>query len=358
MIYLDYNATAPLKKQAQEAMLKLPCAPYNPSSVHGFGREARRLLEEARASVLGGINGVGYRLVFTSSGTEANNLALKGLAGYTVLASSVEHVSVLKNAGVLIPVDSDGCVDLAALEQLLQEIPGNKLVSVMMAGNETGVVQPIAEVVMLAGKYGALVHTDAVQALGKMPLDMQALQVDMLSLSAHKCGGPHGIGALIIRKNLHLDAQVIGGGQEQGFRAGTENMTAAVGFAAAIPSQEEIEKEQQRLGCLQEMLESALEGQAQVLGKGARRLAGTSSLAMKGVSSETQLIHFDLNGIALSSGSACSSGRLTTSHVLLAMGVEKALAGCVVRVSMGAATSEEEIARFIRVWKELYQRKQ
>jgi cysteine desulfurase len=279
--------------------------------VHGFGREARKRLEEARASLLAAVKGEGYRLVFTASGTEANNLALKGLAGYTVLVSAIEHLSVLKSAegAVIIPVDRNGVVDLAALKLLLEGVEGPKLVSVMLAGNETGLLQPVAEIVALAHSYGALVHSDAVQLLGKVPLDVGSLGLDMVTISAHKCGGPHGIGALIIRKNLPLAAIIHGGGQELGFRAGTENLAGAVGFAAAVPDATWMVREQQRLRGLQEQLENALADQALVFGGGAERLAGTCSLAMPGVPSETQLIHFDLEGIALSSGSACSSGR-------------------------------------------------
>ncbi len=356
MIYLDYNATAPLKPQVKEVMNSLPFLPFNPSSVHRLGREARKRLEEARNTLLQVVKGEGYRLVFTASGTEANNLALKGLKGYTVLASAVEHISVLRSAEqpVLIPVDGDGVVDKAALERLLQEMKGPKLVSVMVAGNETGVLQPIAEIAALAKHYGALVHSDAVQGFGKIPVDMGQLGVDMLSISAHKCGGPHGIGALIMKRNVPLSAIIHGGGQELGFRAGTENLAAAVGFAAAVVGAEEIEEEQQRLLTLQQQLEEALLPEAVILGKNARRLAGTSLIAMPGVSSETQLIHFDLEGIALSSGSACSSGRVTISHVLCAMGVAEELASSVVRVSMGRGTTATEVSRFIAAWKALY----
>lgn len=360
MIYLDYNATAPLKKTVREAMLNLPLIPLNPSSIHGFGREARRLLEEARSTLLKAVNGEGYRLIFTASGTEANNLALKGLAGYTVMISAVEHLSVLKSVegAIQIPVDGEGRINIAALEELLAHTKGPKLVSVMLANNETGVVQQIVEIAALAHHYGAIIHSDAVQALGKIPIDMQALGVDMLSISAHKCGGPQGMGALLVKKNLHLAAVITGGGQEQGFRAGTENIAGAVGFATAIPPKEEIEEEQTRLTLLQQKLETTLAGKAVIMGAGAERLAGTCSIAMPGVSTETQLIHFDLNKIAISSGSACSSGRLTTSYVLLMMGIEKELAGSVVRVSMGRETTAQDIDKFISVWNELYQRKQ
>lgn len=358
-IYLDYNATAPLKAEVREAMMALPLLPYNPSSLHRFGREARKRVEEARARLLTYVEGEGYRLVFTGSGTEANNLALKGLQGYKVMASAIEHVSVLKSCeqAEIIPVDSQGVVDMVMLESMLAHETAPTLVSVMLANNETGVIQPVAEITALAHHYGALVHCDAVQGLGKIMVDMAALRLDMLTVSAHKCGGPQGIGALILRRNLHLAATLTGGGQEQGFRAGTENVAAIIGFAAALPAREQQKHEQERLAKLQWKLEKALEGKAVIFGHTAPRIPGTSLIAMPGVSSETQLIAFDLHGIALSSGSACSSGRVTVSHVLLAMGVAPELAGSVVRVSMGAGTTEDEIEKFIGIWMMLYEKR-
>lgn len=357
-VYLDHNATTPLKSCVMEAMLALPPLPYNPSSIHSYGREARRIVEEARRQIKRALKlegHDGYECVFTASGTEANNLALKGLNTQTLLVSAIEHASVLKiehGNRKVIPVTSEGIVDLAALETLLAEAEGKILVSVMLANNETGILQPIREIAELAQRYDALVHCDAVQAFGKIDVAPVDLNVDLLTISAHKCGGPLGAGALIYKKKYPLSAIITGGGQERSLRSGTENVPAIVGFGAAAAN---LAYDAAGISALRDGLETSLEG-ARMIGKRMPRLPNTSYLVMPGVASETQLIDFDLKGVAVSAGSACSSGKVTVSHVLLAMGVPEKEAACAVRVSLGEGTSENDITRFIAVWKELYAR--
>jgi cysteine desulfurase len=332
-VYLDYNATAPLKPAAQAAMVEAMALTGNPSSVHRFGRAARRLLEDSRAKVaaLAGVSP--SQVVFTSGGTEANALALLGSGRRRALISTIEHDSVRAAAQRLpqvldVPVDGNGTVDLAALDRLLGD-GGDAVVSVMLANNETGVVQPIADGVALAHERGALVHGDAVQAAGKMPLDAAAREVDLLTISAHKIGGPAGFGALLLRDGLDMTALLVGGGQERRRRGGTENLIGIAGFGAvAVEALNDI-ADQPRLAGLRDRIESgvrALAPSAQVFGAQAPRLANTACLTMPGVASEIQVMALDLAGVAVSAGAACSSGKVAASHVLQAMGVAEAQA--------------------------------
>ncbi len=373
--YLDYNATAPVLPEAAEAMARVLRQPCNASSVHGFGRAARQILDEARANIAAALHAEGAQIIFTATGTEANNLALRGFRDAQHLAvSAVEHPSVLKPAedrkAAMIPVDGQGIVRLEALEALLKAASGKTLVSVMLANNETGVIQPIAEIAQLVYAHGGFLHMDASQACGKIPVDFNVLNVDMITVSGHKFGAPQGAAALIVKKGVHLSAQITGGGQESGYRAGTENVAAIAGFAKAleivIPAQAGIHSE----SCTGGEMDSRLRGndveklrdhletqiltlapEAIIFGKHAPRLLNTSCIALPGMNGETQLINFDLAGIAVSSGSACSSGRVAVSHVLLAMGVEKPLAECAIRVSLGRETTRDDIDRFLAVWK-------
>ncbi len=348
-VYLDYNATAPLLPAAASVMQAAQAAPANPSSIHSYGRAAKKRLEDARAVIAGAISAWPDEIVFTASGTEANNTALNAFSGGNIVVSAVEHSSVL-GRNTLISVDRNGIVDLAALEENLSQNPAS-LVSVMLANNETGVIQPVSEIAALCRKYEAVFHCDAVQALGKIPVDFGAVGADMLSLSAHKCGGPVGAAALVVRRGLKFTPLLTGGGQELRRRAGTENVPAIAGFAAAV---EKIDFDHMRKlrGWLDTMEREMLSHwkNVEVFGEGAPRLPNTSCIAMPGVSNEVQLMDFDLKGFAVSAGSACSSGRIEVSHVLTAMGVPKETAGCAVRVSGGWATTEEEIKAFTAAW--------
>jgi cysteine desulfurase len=357
---MDYNATAPMYDEVKELMFSLFNMPSNGSSVHYYGREAQSLISKARDTIVEAIGAQGKQLIFTATGTEANNLILKGLEGYELVVSAIEHASVLQAVpdSCVIPVDSQGLVQLDALEQLLAKKEGQKIsVSVMLANNETGVIQPMKEIVEIAHRYGALVHTDAVQALGKVALDINALGVDACTLSSHKIGGPVGAAALIFNKSLPLQSQIQGGGQEFGFRAGTENVTAIAGFEKAVLLSREHLIDMNKVASLRDYLEQEIAAiDACAVLKLDTRLPNTASISMVGVSSETQLIHFDMEHIAVSAGSACSSGRVSTSHVLEAMGVEQERAKSTIRVSLGRTNTQEDIEQFIAAWRGLYLR--
>jgi cysteine desulfurase len=357
-IYLDYNATAPLKQVAIAAVSAALAETGNASSVHRFGRLARRAVETAREQVAALVNALPAQVVFTASGTEANNLAL-AQAGRLVV-SAVEHDSVLQVAGngAHIAVDRDGVVDLASLERLLSREPEPAVVAVMLANNETGVIQPVAEVARIAHAHGALVHCDAAQAAGKIAIDMAALGADTLTLSAHKFGGPQGVGALVVADNVALRPLLLGGGQERGRRAGTENVAGIAGFGAAAQAVADDLPRMEQVARWRDTMEAQIRSAAPaavVFGDRARRLPNTSCVAMPGVAAETQVMALDLAGIAVSAGSACSSGKVKASQVLQAMGAE-ALAGSAVRVSAGWRSGAEDFERFAEAWISLWVR--
>ena len=360
-VFLDHNATTPLRPAVLAAMIDVLGEAGNPSSVHAQGRAARRRVEGARRQVAHGLGlPAGGEIVFTSGGTEANHLALRGLkAEGRVLRSAIEHDSVraaIPDAAE-IPVTADGIVDLAALERQLAG--GAGLVSVMAANNETGVLQPIAEIVRLAHAAGALVHCDAIQIVGKAPFDMAALGLDLATVSAHKFGGPQGMAALALAPKVPVRALTTGGGQEKGYRAGTENVAGIVGFGVAIEAAVGDLDGYGRLAVLRDRLAARLIGldpDAEAFGAGAPRVANTLSVAMPGVKAETQVMALDLAGIGVSAGSACSSGKVRTSHVLTAMGVAPDLAAAAIRISLGRDTTEAEIDRLIEAWAALRRR--
>ncbi len=355
MIYLDYNATSPLLPAVREAMLAAMDAPMNPSSVHGLGRSAKRKLEDARQEIAQAFGAFSNEVLFTASGTEANNMVLRAFAGQPLLVSAIEHASIGKTADLLgggrIPVTGEGLLDLAALEGMLAALGKPALVSVMLANNETGVIQPVAAIADIVHAHGGLLHCDAVQGIGKLPVDWGLLKVDMMTISAHKVGGPIGAAALLLRSDLPIRPLLSGGGQELGRRAGTENSVAILGFAQAVGMLANC-PEAARLAALRDRLEGLLEG-AVIYGKNAPRLPNTSMVGMAGVSSETQMMHFDLSGFAVSAGSACSSGRLEPSATLIAMGIGKEQAGQTVRISLGWGTTEADIESFAACWNAL-----
>lgn len=353
--YLDHNATSPLRPAAFDAMVEALQAGGNPSSVHRSGRTARARVDAARRQVAALIGARPTEIVFTSGGTEANNSALAGAGRKRVMVSSVEHDSVLKAArGMeIVPVDGYGIIDLGSLEKSLAASAEPALVSVMFANNETGVLQPIADVVRLARAAGALVHCDAVQGAGKVPVDFRGLGVDYLSLSAHKLGGPSGVGALVVRDGAPFVPDRLGGGQESNRRAGTENLAGISGFGvAAMEANSGLATTEWRNLLERTLLEIA--PAARVYGAGADRLPNTTCISMPGVRAETQVMAFDLAGICVSAGAACSSGKVTRSAVLLAMGVEPAEAETALRISFGWNTVSEDIERLIAAWRDLY----
>lgn len=353
--YLDHNATSPLRPVAFDAMAEALKAGGNPSSVHRAGRAARMRIDAARRQVASLVGAMPSEIVFTSGGTEANNLAITGAGCMRVLASAVEHDSVLKAVpdAEIIPVDAEGVIDLAALERMLASSSMPTLVSVMFANNETGVLQPIADIVRLARVTGALVHCDAVQGAGKAPVDLHGLGVDYLSVSAHKFGGPTGVGALVVRGNAPFVTDRRGGGQESNRRAGTENVAGIAGFGAAA----EAARDGLDVEALRETLETALLAiapDARVFGARANRLGNTTCVSMPGVKAETQVMAFDLAGVCVSAGAACSSGKVTRSAVLAAMGVTSSVADTAVRISFGWNTGAQDIERLIGAWRDLY----
>ena len=353
--YLDHNATSPIRPAVFDAMVEALQAGGNPSSVHRAGRSARARVDAARRQVAALVGALPAEVAFTSGGTEANNSALAGAGRKRLLVSAVEHDSVLKAArGMeIVPVDGNGLVDLGVLEKSLAASAEPALVSVMFANNETGVLQPIADVVRVAHAAGALVHCDAVQGAGKVPIDLHGLGVDYLSLSAHKFGGPTGVGALAMRSGAPFASDRLGGGQEANRRAGTENVAGIAGFgAAAVAAGDGLATAEWRDGLEAALIEVA--PAARVYGAGASRLPNTTCISMPGVRAETQVMALDLAGICVSAGAACSSGKVTRSAVLLAMGVGSAEAETALRISFGWSTVLEDIERLIAAWRDLY----
>ena len=332
-IYLDWNATAPLSRAAQEAMAGAMAVLGNPSSVHSEGRAARRLVEEARARVAAFAGAEPEQVIFTSGGTEANALAL---AGREWLAGASEHASVLDHAGGgRLAVDGGGRVSP-------DTIPAGAAIALMAANNETGAIQPLQEIEGRVRATGGLWHCDAVQAAGR--LDLAAIGADSLALSAHKLGGPMGIGALVLRTGHALEGP-IRGAQERRRRGGTENVVGIAGFGAVVQPLAD-------MSALRDRMEARLEG-AVFYGRGGPRLGNTSCIGMPGASNETQVMALDLEGFAVSAGAACSSGKVGASHVLQAMGVDDTAAGEAIRVSLGAGLTEADIDAFAEAWNRL-----
>jgi cysteine desulfurase len=368
-VYLDWNATTPLRPEARAAMAAAWDFCGNPSSVHAEGRQARRLVEEARAAVAAAVGALPRNVVFTSGGTEANALALtpglrrgSGLPVERLLLSAIEHTSVL--AGGRFPteaigtigVTSAGLLDLDRLRAMLEGRPP-ALVSVMLANNETGAVQPVAEAAQIIHAAGGLLHVDAIQALGKISFDINALHADLVTVSGHKIGGPKGVGAVALAEGVRgLEPWLRGGGQELGHRAGTENVAGIAGFGAAAKAAIGArESDAIRLESLRNRLERGLRETtgAIVFSGDVPRLPNTTLFTVLGLKAETAVIGFDLEGIAVSSGSACSSGKVQPSHVLKAMGFGPEIAQGAVRLSLGWSTSPADIDRCLKAWRKL-----
>tara|TARA_R100000005_G_scaffold96643_1_gene85461 strand:+ start:6432 stop:7574 length:1143 start_codon:yes stop_codon:yes gene_type:complete len=362
-VYLDFNATAPVRPEVIDAMTAMMAAGGNPSSVHRAGRNARARVEEARGRIAALAGCKTPEIIFTSGGTEANNFALAAFQDRPLLISAIEHDSILGPAGagaIRLPVTADGQLDLGALQAALDDLETPPLVSVMLANNETGVIQPIADIAAIIHEKGGILHVDAIQAAGKIAVDFQAFGVDMMSLSAHKFGGPQGVGALVVRDGLPIPPLLKGGGQELGRRAGTENVAGIVGMGvAAMRALQELDG-YQRVAMLRDAMEMrlrAISPTSRIYGSSAPRLPNTCCIDMPGVASELQVMSFDLDGIAVSAGSACSSGKVKASHVLTAMGVPLDLAGAALRISLGWSTTETDIERCLKSWEALFRRK-
>jgi cysteine desulfurase len=372
-LYLDYNATNPLRPQARAAVEDALATPGNASSVHAEGRAARARIEAARAAVAGLVGGSAKLVTFTSGATEANNTVLtpeRTLAGKpyradVLLVGATEHPSVLAGGRFLpdrvrtIPVDGEGIVDLDALRRLLADAGGRALVSVMLANNETGAIQPVAEVAAIGHAAGAIVHTDAVQAAGRIPVNITALGVDALTVSAHKIGGPQGVGAIVrAHEDLRFAPLLVGGGQEQRMRPGTENTPGIAGFGAAATAA------LADLGRTADWAEwrdgiadiVTANGHAIVFSAGAERVPQTLCFGVPGVRAETLVIALDLAGVAVSSGAACTSGKVAPSYVLAAMGVPPDLARSAIRVSLGWHSARQDLDSFATAWRSVVSR--
>nr|WP_041344948.1 cysteine desulfurase family protein [Nitrobacter winogradskyi] len=366
--YLDWNATTPLRREAREAMAAAWDLFGNPSSVHAEGRRARGLIEDARIIVAEAVGGEPRNVIFTSGGTEANTLALTPVIRKqkhdidNIIVSSIEHASVLAGARfppdrmTRLPVDRSGLIDLDALRAMLARQPPT-LVSIMLANNETGAIQPVAEAAGLVHEAGGLLHVDAVQAFGKIHIDINELNADFVSLSAHKVGGPKGAGALVLAENRsHPTALIRGGGQERGGRAGTENVPGIAGFGAAVRAAEADRAiDTARIKSLRDRLEDGLRQTrgGVIFSQKVARLPNTTLFGVPTLKAETAVVRFDLEGVAVSSGSACSSGKVQASHVLAAMGYGPEMTRSAIRFSLGWETTDADVDRAIKTWRKL-----
>lgn len=361
-VYLDHNATAPLRPEARAAMLQALEAPGNASSVHAEGRRARGIIEAARSQVSELVGAKASKVIFTSGASEANNTVMCQPRWTAVAVSAVEHPSVIEPAKRLgadaftqLPVQSDGQIDLDFLEKWL-ETPheGDRLVAVQWANGETGTVQSIQEIADLVSQHGAFLHVDAVQAAGRIEIDAGELGAAFVTLSSHKIGGPQGVGAIVQGRGGELRwPLIVGGGQERRLRAGSENVAGCAGFGEAARCAAIEAGDQARIKALRDRLEAGVKSmtpRAVVVGEDGLRLSNTSSIAVAGGRAETSLIAFDLAGIAASAGSACSSGKMARSHVLAAIGMDEDLARSALRFSLGWSSTEDDVSRFLEAW--------
>ena len=366
MIYLDYNATAPLHKNVIKKIQNLKFEEFgNPSSVHKIGRNSKKFVEEVRRSILSTLKAKKYDLIFTSGATESNNLAIKGFIKKnnikTIFSLQTEHASVIdvvKNLDIekkFFNINSNGNVNLKEIEELLSKQTSTFLVSIMFANNESGIIHPINEIVKIVRKYQGIIHCDGVQSLGKIEIDLDSLDVDLFSISSHKIGGPTGIGALLINIRNNISPEITGGGQEKNLRSGTENFLGIVGFGEAINEVNNLAKIcNSEIKSNRDLLEvnlKKLSNEIKIFGEDTNRLANTCYFAYPSMTSENQVIALDQKGICVSSGAACSSGKVEPSHVLKAMQVDEKYIHSAIRVSLGWDSTKEQIETFFNVWK-------
>ena len=366
MIYLDYNATAPLHKNVIKKIQNLKFEEFgNPSSVHKIGRNSKKFVEEVRRSILSTLKAKKYDLIFTSGATESNNLAIKGFIKKnnikTIFSLQTEHASVIdvvKNLDIekkFFNINSNGNVNLKEIEELLSKQTSTFLVSIMFANNESGIIHPINEIVKIVRKYQGIIHCDGVQSLGKIEIDLDSLDVDLFSISSHKIGGPTGIGALLINTRNNISPEITGGGQEKNLRSGTENFLGIVGFGEAINEVNNLAKIcNSEIKSNRDLLEANLKklsNEIKIFGEDTNRLANTCYFAYPSMTSENQVIALDQKGICVSSGAACSSGKVEPSHVLKAMQVDEKYIHSAIRVSLGWDSTKEQIETFFNVWK-------
>lgn len=367
MIYLDHNSTTNILDEARKAMIEVLAKPLNASAIHGFGREGKKIIEKARKQIakLVGVSDHfrDYNITFTSSGTEANNLILANFKNGEIFISAIEHASIMAHKGSennihVIKVNENGILDLVSLENKLSENTSDrKLLSVIFANNETGVIQNIKEITKIAHNLGVLVHSDCVQAVGKIPVDLVDLDIDFATISAHKIGGPIGSGALISKAKYHLIPHIIGGGQERGLRSGTENIAAIAGFGVAAEFiWQNQELKYKYLKNLRDYLEEKIIKDfpnIKIVNQESPRLPNTSLMINLDKKAETQIIVLDLKNIAISSGAACSSGKVGSSKTLEAMGFSQEERDSAIRISIGISTTKTEIDKFLETYREI-----
>jgi cysteine desulfurase len=366
MIYLDYNATAPLHKNVIKKIQNLKFEEFgNPSSIHKIGRNSKKIVEEVRRNILSTLKAKNYDLIFTSGATESNNLAIKGFLKKnnikTIFSLQTEHASVidvLKSLDIekkFFNINSNGNVNLKEVEELLLKQTNPFLVSVMFANNESGIIHPINKIAKIVKKYDGIIHCDGVQSLGKIEIDLDSLDVDLFSISSHKIGGPTGIGALLINTRNNISPEITGGGQEKNLRSGTENFLGIVGFGEAINEVNNLAKLcNSVIKNNRDLLEANLKklsNEIKIFGEDTNRLANTCYFAYPSMTSENQLIALDQKGICVSSGAACSSGKVEPSHVLKAMQVDEKYIHSAIRVSLGWDSTREQIETFFNIWK-------
>ena len=366
MIYLDYNATAPLHKNVIKKIQNLKFEEFgNPSSVHKIGRNSKKIIEEVRRNILSALKAKNYDLIFTSGATESNNLAIKGFIKKnnikTIFSLQTEHASVIdvvKNLDIekkFFNINSNGNVNLKEIEELLSKQTSSFLVSIMFANNESGIIHPINEIAKIVRKYKGIIHCDGVQSLGKIEIDLDSLDVDLFSISSHKIGGPTGVGALLINTRNNISPEITGGGQEKNLRSGTENFLGIVGFGEAINEVNNLAKIcNSEIKNNRDLLEANLKklsNEIKIFGEDTNRLANTCYFAYPSMTSENQVIALDQKGICVSSGAACSSGKVEPSHVLKAMQVDEKYIHSAIRVSLGWDSTKEQIETFFNIWK-------
>tara|TARA_B100000686_G_scaffold291030_1_gene318785 strand:- start:779 stop:1894 length:1116 start_codon:yes stop_codon:yes gene_type:complete len=361
--YFDYNAATPLRAAAKEKLLEVIDHPCNASAVHQFGRKARTYVEEARRQVATALNTPPETVIFTSGAPESNNTVFMNYFDLPILVSAIEHPTVAKavpdDITEPVPVLETGVLDLEALEARLKSCEAPALISVIWVHNETGVIQPMDKISKLAKQYGAILHTDASQAVGKIDVDISAHGFDMVTVSSHKVGGPQGVGALIVRDGIEFAPLLVGGGQEKFRRAGTENAAGIAGFGAAIEDATKNIDTYENLRAYRDRLETAIlehAPEAKIFSRDAERAPNTIMVCVPGLKADMMVINLDLEGFAVSSGSACSSGKVSPSRALQAMGASEEQALCAIRISMGWSTKEDEVTRFIDCWKRIYDR--
>lgn len=363
LIYLDHNAVSLVLPLVRAAINNLPDIPLNPSSVHQAGRLAKSLIEKARSAVLASVNAENdlYNLIFTSSGTESNNTIIHNFHNHLLITCKTEHQSILsaikeqKNYQLL-NVDSFGYVNLSQLEEILVNSDQDCLISIQLANNETGVIQNLKQICELGRKYNASVHSDAIQAYGKIPLDIKSLDLDLITISSNKVGGPKAVSAIIAKKNITIAGIFKGGGQERGRRAGSENLEGIVGFGEFASNIEKSIASFEQIDKVRQFIEKEIEqiSPSSIIGQHSHRLPNTICITMPNKGSELQQIAFDLKGIAISTGAACSSGKISRSHVLEAMEINENKIDCAIRVSLGYNNSLEDARHFVKAWKEIF----